>query len=97
MKIIKAWCSNGDVRCGDEDIFFYDDDDTSEMIGEDLWVWAINNAEQYSYVHFGWDGEYTEDEWEEYLEDIDFGWIEISYEEYLEYCKEYGCIPRKLV
>lgn len=97
MKIIRAWCGNGYVGCGDEDVFFYDDNDTSETIGKDLWAWAIDNAESYSYVHFGWDSEYTEEEWEEYLDDIDFEWIEISYEEYLKYCEEYGYTPRKLV
>lgn len=97
MKIIKAWCSNGYVGCEGEDVFFYDDDDTDKVIGEELWDWAVGVAEQYSYVYFGWDNEFTEEEWDEYLEDIDFEWTEISYEEYLKYCEEYGYTPRKLV
>ena len=91
MKIILAKCDNGYCGCDCEDVFFYDNDTTETEIEEDLWEWAVDNAESYAYVHFGWDEEYSEEEYEEYLENhVNYTWYEAIYEEYVDWCENWG-------
>ena len=95
MKIILAYCGNGYCGCDSEEAFFYEDNATDLEIGEDVYDWACDNAESFSHVHFGWDGEYTEEEWEEYIENhIDFNWEVVSYEEYVKWCDNWGYKPK---
>lgn len=91
MKIILAKCDNGYCGCDCEDVFFYDNDTEDIEIEEDLWGWAIDNAESYAYVHFGWGEEYSEEDYEEYLENhVNYTWYEATYEEYVAWCEIYG-------
>lgn len=91
MKIILAKCDNGYCGCDCEDVFFYDNDIAETEIEEDLWVWAVDIAESYAYVHFGWDEEYSEEEYEEYLENhVNYTWYEATYEEYVDWCENWG-------
>ena len=96
MKIILGYCGNGYCGCDSEDAFFYDDNATDLEIGEELYDWACDNAESFAHVHFGWDGEYTEEEWEEYIENhVDFSWEIVSYEEYVKWCDNWGYTPKQ--
>ena len=96
-KIILARCGNGYCGCDAEDAFFYDEGVPDREIDEDLYIWACDNAESYSYVHFGCDESYTEEEYEEYMEEyVEFDWYEVSYEEYVEWCTNWGYEPRKI-
>lgn len=97
MMIILAHCGNGYCGCDCEDVFFYDESTEETEITEDLWAWACDHAESYAYVHFGWGEHYTEEEYEEYMENhVDFSWEEISREEYLEWCDDNGYEPEDL-
>ena len=97
MKIILASCGNGYCGCDAEDVFFFGSDVTEESIQEDLWDWACDNAESYSHVHFGWGEDYSEEDYEDYLENyVTFSWNEITREEYLEWCDDNGYEPEDL-
>lgn len=96
MKIILARCGNGYCGCDSEDAFFFDEGTSEREIDEDILIWARENAESYAYVHFGWDTPYTEEEYDEYIENyVDFDWHEASYEEYVEWCENWGYEPRE--
>lgn len=96
MIIILAICGNGYCGCESEDVFFYEDDCTAETdINEDVYQWACDNAESYSYVHFGWGEDYTDEEWDDYMENyVDFSWHEATYEEYVDWCQNWGYEPK---
>ena len=96
MKIILATCSNGYCGCDAEEIFFVGEDGWSAAeINEVIYGWACENAESYAYVHFGWDEPYTEEEYEDYIENyMSYDWEEISYEKYLDWCENWGYEPR---
>lgn len=97
MKIILARCGNGYCGCDSEDVFFYGEDVTDDEIGEDLYGWACENAESFSYVHFGWDEEYTDEEYEDYMENnVEFDWHVATYEEYVEWCENWGITPKNM-
>ena len=97
MKIILASCGNGYCGCDTEDVIFFDSNVTEESIQEDLWDWARDHAESYSHVHFGWGEDYSEEDYEDYLENyVTFSWNEITREEYLEWCDENGYEPEDL-
>ena len=93
-KIIKAVCGNGYVGCDTEDVFIFDVDTTDKEISEELYSWACENAESFAHVHFGWDGEYTNEEYEDYIENnvtLDYG--EISFDEYFEFYDNQNMVP----
>lgn len=93
--IVLAHCSNGYCGCDSEDVFFYKDDTSERVIDEDLVCWAQENAEVYSYVHFGWDEEYTEEEYDDYLENyVNFDWHVATYEEYVDWCENWNYTPK---
>ena len=93
--IVLAHCSNGYCGCDSEEVFFFDDDTPERIIDEDLICWAQENAESYAYVHFGWEGDYTEEEYDEYLENhVDFDWHVATYEEYLDWCDNWNYKPK---
>ena len=95
MKIILAKCDNGYCGCECEDVFFYDNDTTDIEIEEDLLDWATDNAESYAYVHFGWGEEYSEEDYEEYLENhVNYDWHVVTYEEYLDWCDNWSYEPK---
>ena len=93
--IILANCGNGYCGCGSEEVFFFDDSMTDTEIDEDILYWARENAESYAYVHFGWDEEYTEEDYDDYLENyVDFDWHIATYEEYLDWCDNWSYTPK---
>lgn len=93
--IIFARCGNGYCGCESEEVFFFDDSIPEQDITEEVSIWAYENAESYSYVHFGWDEYYTEEEYEDYLNNyVDFDWHVASYEEYVAWCENWGYTPK---
>ena len=66
-------------------------------INQEVWCWACENAESFAYVHFGWDEEYTDEDYDDYIENnVDYDWHEATYEEYVEWCENYGYKPKAL-
>lgn len=91
--IILAHYSNGYVGCEGEDVFFFPNNISSTVINEELWQWACEKAESYAYVHFGCDTDIPDDEWDEYIDNVTFDYDEISYDEYVSWCENYGYAP----
>ena len=95
MRIILAKCGNGYVGCESEETFFFDNDVSDAFIDEEILCWARENTESFAYVHFGWDEEYTDEDYEDYLENYtQYDWHEATYEEYVEYCENWSIEPR---
>ena len=95
MKIVLAICGNGYCGCESEDAFFYEEDVTINEIGDEIWDWACGNAESFAHVHFGWGEEYTDEDWEDYIENhITCDWHFASFEEYCQWCDNWGYEPR---
>lgn len=96
MRIILAKCGNGYAGCDHEEAFFFEEGCWSDnQINNEIHAWACESAETYAYVHFGWDEPYTDEEYEDYLENyVSYDWEEVSYEQYLEWCENWGCEPR---
>lgn len=96
MRIILANCGNGYSGCDAEEVFFFDEDCWSDTgINNEIYAWACDNAESYAYVHFGWDEPYTDEDYEDYLENyMSYGWHDATYEEYLEYCENWSIEPK---
>ena len=96
MKIILARCGNGYCGCDAEEVFFFDEGMTEAEINQEVWCWARENAESFAYVHFGWDEPYTDEDYDDYIESyVKHNWREATYEEYVEWCKYWGCEPRE--
>lgn len=96
MIIVLAKCGNGYVGCDSEEAFFYTEGTSEKEINSEIYEWACENAESFSYVHFGWDGEYTEEEYEEYMENnVEYMWNVATREEYVEWCENWGYEPRE--
>ena len=88
--IILAHCGNGYCGCDSDEVFFFDDETSEAIINESIYCWAVENADNYSYVHFGFDGECDEEEFEEYIENhLDYDWHDATYDEYLSWCEEF--------
>ena len=95
MKIILAVAGNGYCGCESEDAFFFENDASHYEMEEEIMYWARENSESFAHVHFGWDEEYSEEEYAEYLEEYtDVDWWEATYEEYLEWCDNWGYTPK---
>jgi hypothetical protein len=69
--IVLANCGNGYCGCDSEEVFIYEAEVSQKDINEDVYDWACENAESFAHVHFGWDGEYSDEEYEEYIENHD--------------------------
>ena len=92
--IILAHCDNGYCGCDSEEVFFFNDSMDEVEIDEEILSWAQENAESFAYVHFGWGESYTDEEYEDYLENyVNFSWHIASYEEYVEWCENWNYIP----
>ena len=91
--IVRWYFENGYSSCDQEEMVYYDNNTPKKEIDIDVDDWGRENAESYAYVHFGWDEEYTEDEFEEYLYDCNWGWEEVSWDEYVEYCESWSLEP----
>ena len=72
MLIVLAHCGNGYSGCDSDEVFFYDDDTAENEINSEVWNWACENAESFSYVHFGWEESYTDEDYDDYIEDTIF-------------------------
>lgn len=95
MIIVLVKCGNGYCGCESEEAFFYDDGTTESEMEEDILCWARENAESFAYVHFGWDEPYTDEDYEDYLENyVNYDYHIASYEEYLDYCENWGYEPK---
>lgn len=93
--IVLANCGNGYCGCDSEEVFIYEAGVSEKDINEDVHDWAVENAESYAHVHFGWDGEYSDEEYEEYIENhVDMDWHIADYEEYVEWCENWGYEPK---
>ena len=71
MEERKKWIitfSNGYCGCDIEEEFVGTYEEAVEFAEEYL----DSYAETYAYVHFGWDEEYTEEEYDEYIEDCGY-------------------------
>lgn len=95
MMIILAHCGNGYCGCESEEAFFFEDGTAEAIINETVYDWARDNAESYAYVHFGWDEEYSDEDYEDYMENnVEFDWHDATYEEYVEWCENWGYEPK---
>ena len=95
MIIVLADCGNGYCGCDSEEAFFFEDGTKEHDIDEDIYAWACDNAESYAWVHFGWDEPYTDEDYEDYLENyVSFSWKIVSCEEYVEWCKNWNEEPK---
>ena len=95
MIIILARCGNGYCGCESEDVFFYEDGTKEGFINDEIWEWAAGNAESFAYVHFGWDEPYTDEDYDDYIENyVEFDWHDATYEEYVEWCQNWGYEPK---
>ena len=90
-RIILAHCGNGYAGCDAEDLFIYDNLTDDKIITDEVYAWACDHAESYAYVHFGRDEEYTDEDYDEYLEEyMTLNWQDITYDEAVEWCENYG-------
>lgn len=97
MIIVLAHCSNGYCGCDSEDVFFFDEGTTEKEMNEAIYDWACENAESFSYVHFGWDEDYTDEEYEDYIENnVEFDFHVATYDEYVEWCENWGYEPKEV-
>lgn len=74
-----------------EEILSYDYDVTKEELDQTLQEIAYEQAEMYSYLATGWEGEFEEEEEEEmYYDDVRsrFSYEEVTEEEYLQWREE---------
>lgn len=95
MIIVLAKCGNGYCGCDSEEAFFYEDDTSTQEINEEVYVWAVENAASFSHIHFGWDEEYTDEEYDDYLENyLEYDWYVATYQEYLDYCQNWNLKPQ---
>ena len=84
-RIILAHCGNGYAGCDAEDLFIYDNLTDDRIITDEVYAWACDHAESYAYVHFGWDEPYTDEDYDEYLEEyMTLNWQDITYNEAVE-------------
>jgi hypothetical protein len=94
MKIILAICGNGYCGCDSEEAFHFDEDTKDDWIESEIWEWACENAESFAHVHFGWDEPYTDEDYDDYLENyVTYDWHEATYDEYLEWCDNWNVEP----
>ena len=94
--IVRWYFENSYSGCNQEEMMYYDNNTPKEDIDADVDDWGRENAESFAHVHFGWDEEYTEDEFDDYLYSCGWGWEEVSWDEYLEYCENWGLEPNPL-
>lgn len=59
---------NGYCGCDQTDFFEFDDDTSTSEIGDLMYDAMCSYADSYSHVAFGWDEPYTDEEWEDYIE-----------------------------
>ena len=84
-RYIKFTVSNGYCGCTNEHFEVFEDDMTNEDLdnyGREL---ARDNAETYAHAATGWDEDFeSEDEEEEYYDNAECTWVELSKEDFEE-------------
>ena len=93
--IVKFYFGNGYVGCDQEEMMFYPKDTPARMINIDVNEWGHENADSYAYVALGWEEDYTEEEYEDYVNNCDWGWHDATWEEYVEYCENWRITPNE--
>ena len=81
-KYIKITFGNGYCGCDGEEVIAYPDDIADKYIDMDAYSFALDNAEIYTHVVFDFNEDYTEEEYQDYIEGITYDWYEITEEEY---------------
>ena len=95
--IVRFYFENGYPCCNEEEFYYYNKEDVaSGLIDVDVQLWGCENAEAYSYVHLGLGSDYTDEEYDEYVADCGWGWEEQTWEQYVEYCENWGLEPNPL-
>ena len=95
MKYLKIWGGNGYCGCDFEEVLVVNDDMTEEEANDIAHEAAMDNADTFSYVRFGWDEERSEEEYEEYIENnVEYGYNFMTRAEYLEFCEANGFEPK---
>lgn len=85
MKYIKFYGGNGYCGCDFEQYEAYEDNITEDALAEIAYDLANDNAQSYEYIVTGWDEDFeSEEERENYYEDVEYGWEEVTKEEYEE-------------
>lgn len=93
--IVRRYFDNGYCGCDQEEMEYYANDMSHADIDADTDEWGRNEAESYAHVHFGWDEEYTEEDMDEYIEGCNWGWEEVTWEQYVEYCENWSLEPNE--
>lgn len=87
MRYVKFWGDNGYAGCDWEEFQQVDADTTDEELDTMAGDLAYDYAESYEHVAEGYDmdeGWESEEDEDEYYQNIDYGWKYISEEEYRE-------------
>lgn len=86
MKYVHIFGGNGYCGCDFEEYMEVDDETTEAEIADMAYELAMQNAESFSHVHFGWDEVPPDDteEYAEYLEGVDYNYEFCSKEEFEE-------------
>lgn len=91
MIYVVAYYENGYCGCDTTDFFTFDDNTTTSEIADYIWDTRRDYADAYAHVHFGWDESYTDEEWEEWVEEYCMvTWDIVSEEDYKAAMKEAG-------
>ena len=88
--LILAHFENGYCGCDQKELFHFEAGTDLSFIEGTVSEWAMDNADSFAYVHFGWEAEYTDEEYDEYLEMVVWTYENLTYEEYLKYCEDEG-------
>ena len=88
--LVLAHFENGYCGCDQEEVFHFEAGTELRFIEGTISEWAMDNADSFAYVHFGWEAEYTDEEYDEYIEMIEWTYENLTYEEYLKYCEDEG-------
>lgn len=85
MKYIKFTCSNGFCGCDEEFYEMVEDNENIDIIADDILQNAYSFAEPDGrFVDKCWDDELTDEEYDEYIENLSVDWEEVTKEEYEE-------------
>lgn len=68
MIYVIAYFENGYCGCDQTDFYEFNDDITTSEINDQMYDAMCTYAESYSHVAFGWDEPYTDEEWNDYIE-----------------------------
>lgn len=75
--------------CGTEDRHFFIADN-EEQVADYMEEGLYEYAENWTYVAFGWEGPYTDEEFEDYFQDCGYDIKELNDEDFEDVCDEYG-------